>query len=171
MTRSSTGPRSERGQASLIIIGFAVVILLLVVVVVDASAAYLKRQGLDTVADGAALYAADLAAEGTEVYEGGLGAGDLRLTRGAADRAVRSYLSDIGARRKHPGLTYAVRVSDTRVVVRVTAPVDLPLHLPGGPERPRINATGSAVVRPDAGEVSPEGSLRTPTGGRPGAAS
>jgi hypothetical protein len=141
--------REEQGQASLIIIGFAVVILFLVVVVVDASAAYLKRQSLDTVADGAALYAADLAAEGTEVYAGGLGTGDLRLTRGAADRAVRAYLAETGARHKHPGLTYAVQVSDTRVVVRLTAPVDLPLHLPGGPERPQVNATGSAVVRPE----------------------
>lgn len=151
MTGLVRRPRDERGQTSVVIIGFAIVILFLVVVVVDASAAYLQRQSLDTVADGAALHAADRAAEGTEVYAGGLGDGDLRLTRSTADRAVRAYLVDTGVRRRHPGLTYTVRVSDTRVVVRITAPVDLPLHLPGGPERPRVTAIGSAVVRPDAG--------------------
>jgi hypothetical protein len=143
--------RTEHGQASVIIIGFAIVVLLLVVVVVDSSAAYLKRQSLDTLADGAALYAADAAAEGAEVYAGGLDEGDLRLTRSAAEAAVATYLRETGSRGDHPGLTYGVRVDDTRVVVTIEAPLDLPLALPGGPERPRISATGSAVVRPDVG--------------------
>ena len=35
-----------------------------------------------------------------------------------------------------------------RVIVRVSAPVDFPLTLPGAPETARVSATGSAVVDP-----------------------
>ena len=45
---------------TLLIIGFAGILLMAIVVVIDASAAYLQRQGLDNLADGAALYGADL---------------------------------------------------------------------------------------------------------------
>ncbi len=51
--------RDEAGQATVLIIGFAVVLAMVVAVVTDASAAYLQRQGLDTLADGAALAGAD----------------------------------------------------------------------------------------------------------------
>ena len=62
----------EAGQATVMVVGFAVVALLMVAVAVDASAAYLRRQGLDNLADGAALAAAD-GVQGRQVYEGGLG--------------------------------------------------------------------------------------------------
>ena len=64
--------RAERGQTSVLIMGFFLVAVLLTVVVVDASAAFLRRQRLDAVADGAALAAAD-GVQGEQVYEGGLG--------------------------------------------------------------------------------------------------
>ena len=51
--------RDEAGQTTIMIVGFAVVLMMTIVVVVDASAAYLQRQGLDNVADGAALAGAD----------------------------------------------------------------------------------------------------------------
>ncbi len=51
--------RDERGQTSLLIMGFFVILSLLVGVVVDASAAYLRRQWFISLADGAALAAAD----------------------------------------------------------------------------------------------------------------
>lgn len=141
--------RDQAGQASVMIIGFAVVVLLLVVVVIDASAAYLKRQSLDSLADGAALYAADAAAEGRDVYAGGLGDGDLRLSADVARAAARDYLRSTGAYDAHPGLTATVTVDRTRVRVTIAAPADLPLTLPGGPERPVVRAVGSAVVRPE----------------------
>jgi uncharacterized membrane protein len=141
--------RNEAGQSTVLIVGFAVVVLLLVVVVVDAGAAYLKRQSLDSLADGAALYAADAAAEGRDVYHGGLGEGDLDLSVGVARAAVRDYLRGTRAYDAHPGLRASVAVRDDRVVVEITAPVDLPLTLPGGPEQPTVSATGSAVVRPE----------------------
>ena len=94
--------RDERGQASVIIIGFALVVLLLVVVVVDAGAAYLKRQSLDSLADGAALYGADAAAEGRDVYSGGLGQDDLDLSADVARAAVRDYLRSQGRTTRTP---------------------------------------------------------------------
>lgn len=146
----TAGRRDDRGQATVIIVGFAMVILLLVVVVVDASAAYLKRQSLNALADGAALHGADLAAQGTEVYSGGLDDGDLSLSHAEAAAAVRSYLHDVGATQDHPGLRYTVAVRGDRIVVSINAPADLPLQLPGSPVDPRVSSTGSAVVRPSS---------------------
>ncbi len=149
MARQSCRRRDQRGQASVLIIGFAVIVLLLVVVVVDAGAAYLKRQSLDSLADGAALYGADAAAEGHDVYSGGLGHDDLDLSADVARAAVHDYLRSAGAYGAHPGLRVSVAVRGDRLVVEIAAPVDLPLDLPGGPERPTVAATGSAVVRPE----------------------
>ena len=65
--------RSESGQATILIVGLATVLAMGVAVVTDASAAYLQRQGLDNLADGAALAGADLGAAGDDVYTGGIG--------------------------------------------------------------------------------------------------
>ncbi len=142
-------PRGESGQVSVVIIGFSFLILMLIVVVIDASDAYLERQDLDTLADGAALYAADAAAEGREVYDGGLGERDLRLDAGVARAAVASYLRDAGAHRSHLSLRAAVSVDRDTVRVTLTSRVDLPLTLPGADDGPEVRAVGSAVVRPE----------------------
>ena len=138
----------ERGQATVMIIGFAIVLAMAVALVVDASAAYLQRSGLDTIADGAALRGADLGATGEETYTEGVPDDRLELTAAAARASVHAYLVDIGAYRKYPGLTYTVALDPTAdsVTVRVRAPLDLPLTVPGSPERASIGATGSAVV-------------------------
>lgn len=141
--------RDDCGSVTPMIIGFGLLLLSLVVVVVDASVAFLERQSLDNLADGAALYGADMAAEGTEVYGRGLGHGDLDLSVGAARRAVGSYLRDAGAYGDHPGLRAVVSVSGDTIVVRLTSSVDLPFTLPGGPGSASVSSTGSAVVRPD----------------------
>ena len=47
--------RDERGQVTVMIVGLTFILLVTIAVVVDASAAYLQRSGLATVADGAAL--------------------------------------------------------------------------------------------------------------------
>lgn len=141
--------RGERGSTIPLIVGFAGLLLVAGAVVVDASAAYLQRQSLDTVADGAALRGADLGAQGLEVYAGGLDASRLALTEQAARDAVAGYLTDIGAYRRYPGLTFDVAVGEERVVVSLRAPADLPLHVPGSPDRPIVGASGSAVVSVD----------------------
>jgi Flp pilus assembly protein TadG len=135
--------RDERGQVSVMIVGFMLILLVMVAVVVDASAAYLQRSGLDTVADGAALAgteALDLQAG----YEQGLD--DLQLSRQLVDDAVRAYLDQTGARTRFPGLGYSVSVTGNEVVVHVTAPLDLPLRVPETAGSTAISATGSAVL-------------------------
>ena len=140
----------ERGQVTLMIIGFAVVLAMAVAVVTDASAAFLQRQSLDSLADGAALAAADAAASGADAYEGGLGP-ELVLTEADARSAVYDYLERSGAFARFPGLTPHVRLDETarRVVVDLGAPIRLPLHVPGGPAYATVGATGAADVTVD----------------------
>ena len=125
--------RGERGQATILIVGFAVLIAMVVALVVDTSAAYLQRQGLDTLADGAALRGADLGATGKDVYQDGVPRESLALTPAQARAAVGAYLSDAGAYARYPGLSYTVRVEADRVLVHLSAPLDLPLDVPGSP--------------------------------------
>ena len=143
------GDRSERGQASVLIIGFAALLAMVVALVVDTSAAYLRRQGLDTLADGAALRGADLGATGEDVYQGGVPADTLALTPAQARAAVGSYLREAGAYARYPGLSYTVRIAGDSVEVHLTAPLDLPLSIPGSPEHTTVGADGSAVVGVD----------------------
>jgi Putative Flp pilus-assembly TadE/G-like len=141
--------RDERGQSSVLIIGFAGLLAMVIALVVDTSAAYLQRQGLDTLADGAALRGADLGATGEDVYQGGVPEDTLALSPSRARQAVGAYLSSSGAYASYPGLAYTVRVQGDRVEVHLTAPLDLPLSIPGSPERAIIGADGSAVVGVD----------------------
>ena len=136
--------RDERGQTAVLIVGFFLVALLLVVVVVDASAAYLRRQELDALADGAALAAAD-GIQGSQVYEDGLG------ERAAIDpELARSYVADylerLGARRDHPGLVPEVTVRGDSVEVVVHAPLELPFVPPGWTSGTRVTGRASAFV-------------------------
>ena len=143
--------RGEQGQATVLIVGFATFLAMTIALVVDATAAYLQRQGLSSLADGAALSGADLGATGREVYEGGVPEERLELTAARARAAVGAYLRSTGAYARFPGLSYRVRVDPTTqsVEVRLSAPLDLPLTVPGSPERADIGATGSAVVGVD----------------------
>lgn len=141
---NAAAPRGESGQTTVIIVGFAVVVLLMVGVVVDASAAYLRRQGLDNLADGAALAAAD-GVQGRQVYEGGLGERaliDPQVARGY----VVEYLAATGAATRYPGLRWSVTAGSDRVVVHVVAPLDLPLALPGLDRRTTVSATAASYV-------------------------
>ena len=132
------------------IIGLAVVLLMMAAVVTDASAAYLQRQGLDTLVDGAALTGADAGASGSEAYGAGLG-DDLVLDADVARAAVLDYLHRVDAFTRYPGLTADVRVdaATRRVIVTVHAPLRLPLHVPGSPDRASIGATSAATVGVD----------------------
>jgi hypothetical protein len=141
--------RDERGQSTVLIVGFAGVLAMVIALVVDTSAAYLQRQGLDTLADGAALHGADLGATGEDVYQGGVPDETLALTPGRARAAVGAYLAASGAYARYPGLSYTVLVQGDRIEVRLSAPLDLPLSIPGSPERATVGASGSAVVGVD----------------------
>ena len=142
--------RDERGQATVMIIGLAVVLLMAIAVVIDASAAFLQRQGLDTVADGAALAGADAGSRNLEVLYGhGVGATDrLDQAEAVARAAVVDHLRRTGAHATYPGLTVEVRFDavEDAVEVHLRAPLDLPLTLPGSPGTTVVGAVGSAVV-------------------------
>ena len=138
--------RDEAGSVTLLIIGFAGILLMAIVVVIDASAAYLQRQGLDNLADGAALYGADLGSAG--IYTEGLGDDRLVQQEAAVEAAVRQYLARAEAGRKYPGIDVGVRVDtgSRSVTVRLEAPLELPLTIPGSPSSPRVGATSTAAV-------------------------
>lgn len=142
--------RDEYGQATVFIIGLAVVLLMAIAVVVDASAAFLQRQELDTVADGAALAGADAGSRNLEVLyaDGVAAAGRLDQAETVARAAVIDHLQRTGAHIDFPGLTVSVRFDPVgeAVIVTVRAPLDLPLTLPGSPGTTVIGAVGSAVV-------------------------
>lgn len=134
----------QRGQATVLIIGFTVVAVMMVAVVVDASAAYLRRTALDSLADGAVLAAAD-GIQGRQVYEGGLGR-RAQIDPVVARRFVTEYLRDSGAARRYPGLVYSVDAAPDRVVVHVSSPVRLPITPPGWDRRPVISGTAASFV-------------------------
>ena len=132
--------RDQQGSVTPLIVGFALILATLVAVVVDASAAYLRREGMNSLADAAALSATG-GLQGDQVYEHGLGK-RARIDPRAAERYVQDYLARSGARTKYPGLRVRVMTRDNVVVVRLAAPLDLPLNVPGvGP---------SSVVSGDA---------------------
>lgn len=136
--------RSEAGSVTPLVIGFALVVAVLVAVVVDASAAYLRRQGLNSVADAAALAATD-GLQGERVYTHGLG--ELaEIDAHAARRHVEEYLHASGAVAHYPGLTWTVTTDADAVLVRVRAPLDLPLRVPGIAESAMVSGTAAAVV-------------------------
>ena len=139
-----TRARDEAGQTMLLVVGLTVVALLLIGVTIDASAAYLRRQGLDNLADGAALAAAD-GVQGLQVYEGGLGEHAL-IDPAVAREYVAAYLLEVEAARAYPGLGFAVDATVDRVVVRVYAPLDLPISPPGWEARPLISSTAASYV-------------------------
>jgi hypothetical protein len=73
----------------------------------------------------------------------------LDQAQAVARRAVADYLRAIGARAAYPGLSYTVSFDAARdaVTVRIDAPLDLPLTIPGSPHRPVVGAEGTAVVQ------------------------
>jgi Flp pilus assembly protein TadG len=136
--------RNERGSITPLIIGFALLVALLVGVVVDASAAYLRRQGLNSLADAAALAATD-GLQGDRVYTHGLD-DRAEIDAAAARRYVEEYLRSSGAVGRYPGLVWTVGADTNAVTVRLAAPLDLPLRVPGIDGSATITGSAAAVV-------------------------
>lgn len=136
--------RDEAGSTAVLLIGLMIVVVMLVGVVTDASAAYLRRQGLDNLADGAALAAADGIRE-EQVYEGGLGK-RAQLDPAVAHAYVAEHVRGSGGAASYPGLRWRVSATSERVVVQMSAPLELPFPVPGVEARPTISATAAAFV-------------------------
>lgn len=124
----------ERGNVTVLTVGFLAVLGLLVVVVVNASAAFLERRELMNLADRIALHAAD-GLDRDRVYLGGL---TDEATLDAADaRALTAGIvpSDV---------SLTLVTTDDRVDVRVTRRARLPLVPPGLPDTATVRAEASA---------------------------
>lgn len=132
--------RTEDGSIAPLIIGFMLVLVMLVGVVSNASAAFLKRQQLNALADGAALAATE-GVEGEQVYVHGLGS-RARIDPRAARTAVLAHLDAAGVH----GLRHQITARDDAVTVRLRAPIDLPFHLGGLGNRVWISGTATGVV-------------------------
>lgn len=131
--------RDERGQITVMTVGFLVVLGLLVVVVVNASGAYLERQRLASVADGAALAAAD----GLRVeafYE----TGAVELDHAAARRMAAEYVAATGARVGVLDVSFDGDI----VTVRLERAISFAIAPPGWSAGTTVVAEASAELRP-----------------------
>ena len=132
--------RGERGSITPLVIGFAIVLVMLVGVVVDASAAFLKRQQLNSLADAAALAATE-GLEGEQVYLRGLGE-RARIDPAGAREHAASRLRAAGV----PGLRFRIATRDDSVTVHVQAPIDLPFRIGDLGGSVMISGTATGVV-------------------------
>ena len=130
--------RDERGQLTLLIIGFTAIVLLLLAVVTDASKAFLVRRNLAQLADGAAL-------AGTRGVSGSVVVRGIELSQSAAEHEVALYLDSV-ERGGYDNLSWTVAVDGAEVSVHLQAVVDLPLVMPGTTGTATVSADGSALL-------------------------
>jgi uncharacterized membrane protein len=128
--------RREKGSVTVMTIGFLMLLALLTVVVVNSSAAFLERQRLNNLADGAALAAAD-----------GLDEADFYADRrvvldpGEARRLVSDYLAGDGMQ------TVDVTTDGDTVTVHLERNLELALAPPGWTSSTTIVADATAQLR------------------------
>jgi len=137
--------RGERGSVAPLVVGLAAVVAMLVAVVVDVSAVFLRREAMNAVADAAALAATD-GLEGDLAYRHGLDE-RIGIDVEAARRYVAEHLRVTGAAARFPGLWWSVTAAGDEVVVRLRAPLELPLRVPGSDAEVQVGASAAAVVR------------------------
>jgi hypothetical protein len=128
--------RTEAGTVTVMSIGFLILLGLLTVVVVNASAAFLQRQELNNLADGAALRATDGLDEAA-FYERRL----VVLDRSVVRSLVEQHIAGHGVR-----LT-TLEIDADRVHLRLERPMNLPLVPPGWRSRTVVVADADAWLR------------------------
>ena len=131
----------ERGQITVLTIGFFVFLGLLAVVVINSSAAFLQRQELGNLADGAALAAADGMSE-ERFYRDGADS-SLELDPAEASQLVARYVASSG---EQIG-SVAVTATADEVHVRLERSVSLAIAPPGWASRTTIVAEATAQLR------------------------
>jgi uncharacterized membrane protein len=132
--------RDERGQISVLVVGFTAVVLLMIVVVTDISKVFLARRELDATADGAVLAAAN----GLAVYR--QLKSNAEIDPEETRRLTAQYLDSVDAGNRFDGLDWTTEVTGTTVTVRLTSTVDLPFEPPGWQGKADIGADAAAVV-------------------------
>lgn len=123
--RRRFGRGGDRGQVTLLTIGYAVIALLLVTVVVNLSRVFLAQRALDSAADEAALAGVQTVQTGRYYGEG---AGrQLPLAGEAVRSAVEKHLRASAAGRTCDAFALdGVRSTTTTVTVRVSCRVRIP---------------------------------------------
>jgi hypothetical protein len=130
--------RDERGQLTLLIIGFTAIVLILLAVVTDASKAFLVRRDLAQLADGAAL-------AGTRGVSDSIVADGIELNQSASEHEVAVYLDSVH-RGNYDNLSWTVTVDGAEVTVHLQAVVALPVVVPGTSGAATVSADGSSVL-------------------------
>lgn len=133
--------RREEGTITVMVVGFFVVIGLLAVVVINSSSAFLQRQELNNVADGAALAAADGLRQET-IYREGIDE-DAPIDPGRARDLVAAYLSATTT----DLTTWSVSTDSDTVHVHLDRSIALPLAPPGWFGTSRVTADAAALLR------------------------
>jgi uncharacterized membrane protein len=139
-----TARSDERGQLTLLMVGFTAIVLILLAVVTDVSKAFLVRRDLAQLADGAAL--AGTRGVSGSVVEGTVGEGGVELSQSAAEAEVGRYLEAVG-QGGYDTLEWTVDVDGAQVVVRLEAVIDLPLTVPGTSGTTTVAASASSHLR------------------------
>jgi hypothetical protein len=111
--------RDERGQLTVLIIGFTAI-------------------DLAQLADGAAL-------AGTRGVSGSVVVRGIELSQSAAEHEVALYLDSVD-RGGYDNLSWAVTVDGAEVAVHLQAVADLPLVMPGTTGTATVSADGSALL-------------------------
>jgi hypothetical protein len=126
--RKAGSHEPERGQISLLILGFTLVALMLIVGAVDVTAVQLARTRLLDAADGAALDASDALDNGT-AYQGGLKPA-ISLTDASVRKSALEYLA---AEPRPHGVSSWVLTDGTgspdgqTAVIRLRGTADIPI--------------------------------------------
>lgn len=128
--------RRDDGTITVMTVGFLVFLGLLAVVVINSSAAFLQRQQLDNLADGAALAAAD-GLSSDAFYR----TGQVTLDGSAARELVDDYVTGDGIR------IVRVVADASQVQVRLEWSVGLAFAPPGWESRTTIVSEATAQLR------------------------
>jgi hypothetical protein len=136
--------RSDDGQITLLIIGFVMIVVLAVGVVSNASKAFVYRRSLASWADGAAIAAAQNAAE--DVLYAGPPVDELPVAESEARRVVDEYVARNGLARRFDNLRVTVAVDPTANTVTVEFSVRVPLVLTGDNAGVPVSAAATAIA-------------------------
>lgn len=117
----------ESGQVTLFMLGFCLVLLTALAGVAAASSVYVTRRSLSSVADGAAVAAADAVRESDIL--GGAAPEDRRLDGSAAEAAAGAAIDQSGAPGSLAEFAWSARLDDAgrAAVVTASAVADVPL--------------------------------------------
>lgn len=147
--------RGDDGQISLLIIFYTLITAAMVIVAVDVSAFFLTQRGLSSVADGAAVSAAQ-ALDADALYAG-KGGDELPLEAAGVRAAVATYLDEHVVEATYPTLEVAEASTDGETVtVTLTEDKKLPFlalvsaitsAFPGGTVQVEVTARARSPFR------------------------